>query len=319
MISSCRICANARGNKSWNCFEKMYGWGDEFTYVECSQCGCLQISEIPDDLGRYYPPDYYSFSLKPYPTQGLKCRLAALRDLSAATGTRRLGRLLASMVPARSDVASLRLIPVSRQTRILDVGCGRGQLLSILHRAGFRALAGVDPFLTADVEIVPGLLVQKRELRQVREKFDLIMLHHVFEHLEFPCETLSDCRRQLLPGGRILLRFPTVDSAAWEKYREHWVQLDAPRHLFLHSRRSLELIAKRAGLMVEKVVGDSDPFQFIGSEIYQRGGSLAKDHGAYMRSVSRSVLRRYKREAILLNKINRGDQVAAVLAPSGTP
>jgi SAM-dependent methyltransferase len=315
MIHVCRICANSERNKTWACCEKMFGWGDEFTYLECARCGCLQLSEVPGDLSRYYPPNYYSFSLKPALTRGFRRRLAGLRDFSAATGTGMLGRFLGKLIPARADVASLGLVPVNGQSRILDLGCGSGELLSMLHRAGFRELTGVDPFIANDSEVLPGLRVQKKELREVQGEFDLIMLHHVFEHLEFPHQALSDYRDKLSRNGKILLRFPTVDSEAWEKYRENWVQLDAPRHLFLHSRKSMELIAKSAGLVVEKVWCDSDEFQFLGSEIYERGASLFGDHQPGSRSFSPPEVRRYRKAAKLLNKINRGDQVAVVLAP----
>jgi len=30
--------------------EMMYGFRDEFIYIECSECGCLQIAEIPEDI-----------------------------------------------------------------------------------------------------------------------------------------------------------------------------------------------------------------------------------------------------------------------------
>jgi len=40
-----------------------------------------------------------------------------------------------------------------------------------------------------------------------------------------------------VPGGWCVIRIPTVSSFAWEHYREQWVQLDAPRHFFLHKVR----------------------------------------------------------------------------------
>src|SRR5688500_5838504 len=34
--------------------------GDEtFTYRRCASCGTLFLENVPDDLGRYYPSDYY--------------------------------------------------------------------------------------------------------------------------------------------------------------------------------------------------------------------------------------------------------------------
>ena len=41
--------------------EMMYGFKDEFDYFECGNCGCLQIEQIPDDLSKYYPENYWQF------------------------------------------------------------------------------------------------------------------------------------------------------------------------------------------------------------------------------------------------------------------
>jgi len=35
--------------------------GDEFNYILCANCGCLQIEKAPDDMSKYYPRGYYSF------------------------------------------------------------------------------------------------------------------------------------------------------------------------------------------------------------------------------------------------------------------
>src|SRR4030095_17087408 len=57
----CSICKNLDGNETFVAREAMYGHGDEFEYVECARCGCLQIAEIPINLSKYYPKNYYSF------------------------------------------------------------------------------------------------------------------------------------------------------------------------------------------------------------------------------------------------------------------
>jgi hypothetical protein len=64
-VHRCRICGNDTGNVVHHCSEKMYGLGDEFDYFQCQNCACLQIEEIPPDLGKYYPDDYYSYRRNP--------------------------------------------------------------------------------------------------------------------------------------------------------------------------------------------------------------------------------------------------------------
>ena len=47
---ACRICGNARGNARFRAREMQFGTREEFDYFRCASCGCLQISEVPEDL-----------------------------------------------------------------------------------------------------------------------------------------------------------------------------------------------------------------------------------------------------------------------------
>jgi hypothetical protein len=60
----CRICGNFDDNKIYTAREMMFGFRDEFDYIECSKCGCVQIVEIPKNINKYYPPNYYSYQFK---------------------------------------------------------------------------------------------------------------------------------------------------------------------------------------------------------------------------------------------------------------
>jgi len=293
----------------------MFGWGDKFEYFRCEGCGCVQIAHVPQDLARFYPRNYYSFNMAPVPQQGLKSWMAGLRDSWAATGSGVLGRLLHHVKEATLDVRSLGGIPARKDMRILDVGCGRGVLLSALSRAGVGQLEGVDPYLSDDVQVLPGLRVSKKELDQVTGEYDLIMLHHVFEHLEFAGQLLTAGRQKLAKKGKILLRFPTPESEAWERYRENWVQWDAPRHLFLHTRKSVGILAEQAGLKIEKCWCDSFAFQFWGSELYTRGLSLEGNATSeeVRKRFSAKQMKSFARESEKLNASGRGDQLVVIL------
>jgi len=58
---TCRICGNYENNKVYKIKEMMFGFNEEFTYFECSRCGSLQITEVPTNLEKYYPENYYSY------------------------------------------------------------------------------------------------------------------------------------------------------------------------------------------------------------------------------------------------------------------
>src|SRR5206468_2718584 len=59
--SRCRLCGNDAGNRAFVAREMMFGLREAFDYFECAACGCLQIAQVPRDLSKYYPPQYYSF------------------------------------------------------------------------------------------------------------------------------------------------------------------------------------------------------------------------------------------------------------------
>jgi len=236
-----------------------------------------------------------------------------------ATGRGWLGRWLAKGIPASLEIASLGGVPIRPEASVLDVGCGRGHLLSVLHRAGFRQLLGVDPYLPEDVEVLHGLRVLKRPLHAVEAQFDCIMLHHVFEHVEEGLEMLRACRERLAKGGRIVLRMPMVECAAWQRYGECWVGLDAPRHLVLHTYASLQMLVGAARLRVVRLWHDSGALQFTASELYRKGLPLfdAERRPARMEQhFTRRQLKEFDREAVELNRAGRGDQIAALLAPA---
>src|SRR5690606_19248090 len=140
---------------------------------------------------------------------------------------------------------------------------------------------------------------------------DLVMFNHSLEHVPDPQAMLETARRMLRPGGRILVRLPVADCEAWDRYGTEWIQIDAPRHLFIPSRRGMGMLAERAGLRVEAVLDDSTEIQFLGSELYRQRRRYDELQSRY----GWDVRRRMRREARLLNARGRGDQAGFVLAP----
>jgi hypothetical protein len=136
------------------------------------------------------------------------------------------------------------------------------------------------------------------------------MLHHSLEHMIRPRATLAKVRELAKPGGSILVRTPLADCSAREIYGADWVQLDAPRHLYVHTGKSVALLAGDVGLELRRTVYDSTGFQFWASEQYRRGLSLHMRPAATQpRCVyTPSELEAFEARAKELNRAGNGDQ-----------
>lgn len=264
--------------------EMMFGTGALHHYFECSNCGCLQLRDPPSDMTAHYPPGYYSYhSDEALPgtrlRRNIRDRLSAWRNESQLLGVGCIGRCVARVRP-RADVASLRSLfkptPVrSFSARILDVGCGAGDLVRRLWRIGFRNVVGIDPFLAADLVDTDSLRIISVELGALaEEQFDLIMFHHSLEHMQDHGDVMQQVARMLAPGGVCLIRIPVAASEPWLEYQENWVELDAPRHFIIHTPGSLNLLLAGASLECFYSEYDSTSFAYWGSELYQRNVSL---------------------------------------------
>ncbi|MEO7673532.1 MAG: class I SAM-dependent methyltransferase [Pyrinomonadaceae bacterium] len=319
----CRICSNSDNNRVHSAREMMFGTRDRFDYVECGRCSTLQILEVPD-LSRYYPDNYLSFDSEVPVAKNLGRRAAAkLAGEFFRSGKSVLGKLIAEGVPRLAEhfPPSMRGYPLGlrRDSRILDFGCGNGRLLRSLHYFGFTNLTGADAFIKNDILYPTGVKIYRRRLDEFDETFDLVMLHHSFEHLEDPLNALIQIRRLLGNDGACLIRIPVVNFA-WEKYGVNWVQMDAPRHLYLYTEGAFRSLAEKAGLSIEKVTYDSGAFQFWGSEQYARDIPLVDDRSYWINPgttlFSSEQITKWQKQAEELNADGKGDMACFYLRPA---
>ena len=307
----CRICGNIDGLKHYSVREMMMGTHDVFDYFQCPSCECLQISEIPANLGNYYPENYYSYRNK---ARNLNYKLRSWIDrqrvLASLRGTSLFGSIVNRYSKPLEYISWIRDIQIDFDSAILDIGCGQGRLLLRMSMGGFTNLTGVDPFIDNDISYYDNIRIHKQDLEEFsgsKRKYDLIMLHHSLEHMPEQNQAFDSISKLLSPDGTVLIRIPLADSYAWEHYRENWVQLDPPRHLYLHSRDSLGLLAEKHGFTISKVVYDSAKFQFIGSELYLRNIPLNSDKKA-KNIFSKKQLEEFETRAEELNNLSKGDQ-----------
>jgi 2-polyprenyl-3-methyl-5-hydroxy-6-metoxy-1,4-benzoquinol methylase len=139
---------------------------------------------------------------------------------------------------------------VDGKGRLLEVGCGNGSRLLDLQKRGWVVEGQeIDP-QAASYARSKGLHVHEGSLDHAGlpdASYEVILLSHVLEHVHRPVEILRECGRLLKPGGRLVLSTPNIESLGHRIYKRDWLALDPPRHLVIHSRRSLERVLRDAG------------------------------------------------------------------------
>ena len=307
----CRICDNELGNKEYQAKEMLLGLRDEFTYFQCASCGCLQIKTIPEAMDKYYSGNYYSYRT-PQESARVLIRLGTrlYHRLLLKTGISLFGHF-DNLLPATDVIRGLSALKVTVNSRILDVGSGSGEALWYLSRLGFKNLLGVDPFLAEDIHYGNGLKIKKCALDEVDGLWDVIMFNHSFEHISQPLQALEHVNRLLVTGGKCMIRIPVADSYGWRRFGVNWMHLDAPRHFFLHTRKSMQYLASQAGLCFQSIRYEANASLFDGSKGYEQGISVSERARSPLQVIG--VYARYFLPAVHVNLTRQGDWVNIVL------
>ena len=271
MISPCILCGNIEGNVLYPVKELQLGLGEDFTYQLCGSCGSMQLQDVPDHLGKYYPnEDYYSFNL------GLQVRKKAdtLRKIKASYllfgKNKLLGSLLSIGYKLPEQLQWMKDLGAKYDDAILDIGTGNGSLLARLFQIGFTNLTGIDPFINESKDY-GSIKILKKDIYEVTDQYDVVMMHHSLEHMFEPKKVLAQAMKIIKPGGSLMIRIPIMAHYGWQQYGVYWCGIDAPRHIFIPSEKQMRVLAGQAGFTVEKWYYDSSDYLIWSSEQYKQG------------------------------------------------
>lgn len=139
---------------------------------------------------------------------------------------------------------------LTKESKILDIGCGKGYSLVVLKRKGFDNLTGVEPSPKWCRNLQDKYKIkcfnQSFSEFETREKFDCIILSGVLEHLAEPQKALVKIRELLKDSGICYIRVPNRDET-----EDFYSQFSFP-HCFYFDKSSLELLLKNQGLKIIK-------------------------------------------------------------------
>jgi 2-polyprenyl-3-methyl-5-hydroxy-6-metoxy-1,4-benzoquinol methylase len=240
-VRACPVCGS---RKPAPLFTK-----DGFEMVRCTVCGCVHVAQDPAaiDFDALYGEAYY--------TGG-----------SEAVFADYVGQEAARRAQARRKLWTLRHLPprVPRSGRLLDVGCAAGFFLAEA-RAHYEVqgveLSAWSSAYARDRLGVPVITGTLQQAALGADRFDVVTLWDVIEHVPDPVPLLTEACRVLRPGGRLVLTTGDWGSRYAQRKGADWHLMTPPWHLTMFSRDTLANAAARAGLRVvawrsEGVAGD---------------------------------------------------------------
>jgi SAM-dependent methyltransferase len=245
--------------------DAFFGTPGQWTYRQNSRTGHLWLDPRPADacVAELYAEYYTHPTAAPDSGKSLWDEAVELARSSglgypAPGKPRTVARLLARL-PTVADAAELDVmrIPAAQTGSLLDVGCGSGEYLRRMRKAGWR-VTGTEP----DAKAAARLVAQEsfevygslEELMQAHgRRFDVIVLSHVIEHLADPMRTLTQLNSLLAQGGRLLITTPNARSLGLRIFGASWRGLEPPRHFNVFTPESLNEALMSAGFRVERM------------------------------------------------------------------
>ncbi|MEM7333744.1 MAG: class I SAM-dependent methyltransferase [Chloroflexota bacterium] len=205
----------------------------DFKLVKCKKCGLIyQNPQLSfEELKKHYPDDYL-----PYRSEANESQQSMLDRISQNHGIQRQCQRVINKRPSAGT--------------ILDVGCATGYFLKAMAEKGWTA-KGVEPSAYASayareqlqLDVQTGVLADY----QSEEKFDVITLWDVLEHVNDPLETLQQARQLLKPNGLIVISLPNPSGIEAALFGNYWVGWERPRHLFLFTPKLIQAYLEKTG------------------------------------------------------------------------
>ncbi len=252
MIDECALCGgpHLRYLSAAGHFRESRGSLPDQHYFICRDCGLIALRPL---LPENALEQRYMDARLPAGTtyeQGLAAARAEIASIRAAKKIKRghFWRLA-------SEIYSV-CIGDMQPGRILDIGCGIGAELLALNREGWDVY-GSDlnrVAIAALNECFPGhFRISDGEFGGWNERFDVIMMNQVLEHLVTPQPVLRGLAGLLKPHGRLVIVTPNACSWARRIFVRRWVQYWPPEHVALYGPNQIRRLLRDCGWQPQRV------------------------------------------------------------------
>ena len=262
-LNACPSCGSSK-IANWKIIEDYSISKEKFALQKCLSCELIFTNPRPDldHIGTYYEADHY---------------------ISHTDQTNTFKDWLYKRVRYLNLRKKVRLITqLSRGRHLLDYGCGTAHFLKVAESAGFN-IAGIEPNDSARSQ-ANNLLGKDKVVSTLDalpdQKFDIITLWHVLEHVHDLNATLIHLKFLLEKHGYLIVAVPNIESPDAKLYGKHWAALDVPRHLYHFSKTSLTHLMSAHGLKLL----DTKPMKFDSYYVSLLSEQYEKNKSSYLRA-----------------------------------
>jgi len=183
--------------------------GRHFDVLKCDACGVGLTNPFPEHLQPHYD-GYYGARHSITANFCAKRRIALVTEMAGPGQGRRL----------------------------LDVGCGEGAFLRAAGERGWKVVGtelNADPARRLGFDVFGSL-----EECADQGPFSCVTLWHSLEHMADPRSVIATIRGLVADDGVVLIAVPDFDGLQSRAFRESWLHLDVPRHLYHFTTNSLD-------------------------------------------------------------------------------
>lgn len=214
-IQSCVICKK----KQYLIFKYQ-----SFEFYKCSNCQLVSTYPFPSDL-----------QIKKHYQDGFSKRNYKIK--------REYAIQYIEVYKQIANILDKELDGKLKSKKVLDVGCFTGEFLEILNKRGadVRGIELQEEAVKIANRKLPGKIIQAdlNNYKIKKEKFDVITLLGIIEHIKDPLSLLKQCHDLLNKDGIILIQTPNSSSLIAKTFRQFWPPYSPVEHIHLFGRKSM--------------------------------------------------------------------------------
>jgi 2-polyprenyl-3-methyl-5-hydroxy-6-metoxy-1,4-benzoquinol methylase len=235
-ITNCPVCDKTEF-RSYISTKDFFFTKEDFNIDICANCNFIFTNPIPADLGKYYETEDY-LSHKADDKSMISRIYRNIRNIN---------------IKNKFKIVSA----ISKGKKILDIGCGTGELLAYFKTKGYDAL-GIEPSKDAREFAQQKHNIEVKEESYIKNiadnSFDIVSMWHVLEHVSDLNGRMKDLKRISKDDATIVIAVPNVESPDSKHYGMYWAGLDVPRHLYHFSKASMTKLAQKHNMKITSTI-----------------------------------------------------------------